>query len=100
MPTVRIRFTGSDDAANTLMGTLLAVPGIEHVEDVDDLMPHLDDEDSSSAGLNSDGSGVGGADVHAIEIEAPNDEAVRRVHEIAEAVAFDMEAAVEFVDEF
>ncbi|MFC4728304.1 hypothetical protein [Coralloluteibacterium thermophilus] len=99
MHTVRIRFTGSEEATATLMSTLLAIPGVEHVEEVDDLMPHLDDDDSSSAGLVSDAGG-GGADLHAIEIEAPNEEAVRRIRELAEAVAFDMEAGVEFVDEF
>ncbi|MBS7456483.1 hypothetical protein [Coralloluteibacterium stylophorae] len=97
MHTVRIRFTGNEDAANALMSTLLAVPGVEHVEEVDDLMLDLEDDDSSSAGLRSDG---GGTETHDIEIEAPNAEAVRRIHELAEAVAFDMEGAVEFVDEF
>ncbi len=97
MFTVRIRFTGSEDDASALMNTLLAVPGIEHVEDVGDLMPHMDDEDSSSAGLESD---TGHTDYHAIEVEAPSREAARRVREVAEAVAYDLEAAVEFVDEF
>jgi hypothetical protein len=56
----------------------------------------MDDEDSSSAGL----SDVAGPTVHDIEVEAPNDEGVRRVHDSAEAVARQLDAMVEFLDEF
>lgn len=96
MPTVKIRFTASDQHVATLMHALEAIEGIEHVEEVADLMPHMDDEDSSSAGL----SDVSGPDVHDIEVEAPNDEGVRRVHYVAETLAMQLDSMVEFLEEF
>ena len=96
MPTVHIRFTGADQHVATLIHALEAIQGIEHVEEVADLMPHMDDDDSSSAGLHD----VAGPTVHDIEVEAPNDEGVRRVHDTAELVARGVGAIVEFVEEF
>src|SRR5207342_3049897 len=59
MPRVRLRITGSDDDARAMMNLLQSLDGIEHVEEVADLMPRMDDEDSSSAGLSDDeGPGV------------------------------------------
>lgn len=96
MPTVRLRVTGSDDSTNQLMHALEAIEGIERVEEVADLMPHMDDEDSSSAGLPDDM----GPGLHNIEVEAPNDEGVRRVHAVMERVAAEAGLAVEIVEEF
>lgn len=95
MPTVYLRLTGSDDAARALINLISSLEGIEHVEETDDLMPHMDDEDSSSAGLTDDiGPGF-----HAIEVLAPNDSTARRVRETAEALARELGAALEIVDE-
>ena len=99
MPTVRIRYTASDDDVRVLVHALEAIEGIEHVEEVADLMPHGDDDDSSSAGLVSDGNDTG-PDVHDIEVLAPNDEGVRRVHYVAESAAMDAGAVAEFLDEW
>ena len=96
MPMVRLRVTGNDDSAAELMRALEAIEGIEHVEEVADLMPHMDDEDSSSAGLPDDES----PGLHHIEIEAPNDEGVRRIHAAVERVARHTGSAIEIVDEF
>jgi hypothetical protein len=96
MPTVHIRFTGAERQLGALIHALEAIEGIEHVEEVGDLMPHMDDEDSSSAGL----SDLAGPSVHDIEVEAPNDEGVRRVHDTAEMVARQLDAVVEFVEAF
>ena len=95
MPRVRLRITGSDDDARAMMNLLQSVDGIEHVEEIADLMPHMDDADSSSAGL----SDVMGADVHEVEIEAPNEATARKVREAAEALAFDLDVLVEFEEE-
>lgn len=92
MPTLRLRLTGSDDDARAVMNLLQSLEGIEHVEEVADLMPHMDDADSSSAGL----SDLGGPDMHALEIEAPNDSTARKVREAVEALAFDLDLLVEF----
>jgi hypothetical protein len=92
MPRVRLRITGSDADARAIMNLLQSLDGIEHVEEIADMMPRMDDADSSSAGL----SDVEGPDAHEIEIEAPNQATARKVREAAEALAFDLDAAVEF----
>lgn len=96
MPTVHIRFTAPEVHVGTLIHALEAIEGIEHVEEVADLMPHMDDEDSSSAGL----SDVAGPSVHDIEVLAPNDEGVQRVHYVAETIAEQSDSMVEFLEEF
>ncbi len=95
MPMLRIRLTGSDDDARAVINLLQSLEGIEHVEEVADLMPHMDDADSSSAGL----SDIGGPDMHAVEIDAPNDSTARKVREAVEALAFDLDVLVEFEEE-
>ena len=95
MPLLRLRLTGSDDDARAIINLLQSLDGIEHVEEVADLMPHMDDADSSSAGL----SDMGGPDVHELEIDAPNDSTARKVREAVEALAFDLDALVEFEEE-
>ena len=99
MPTVRIRYTANDDDVRALVHALEAIEGIEHVEEVADLMPHGDDDDSSSAGLVSDGNDSG-PDVHDIEVLAPNEEGVRRVRYVTESAAMDAGAVAEFLDEW
>ena len=92
MPTLRMRLTGSEDDTRAMINLLQSLDGIEHVEEVGDLMPHMDDADSSSAGL----SDIAGPDAHEIEINAPNESTARRVREAVEALAFDLNALVEF----
>jgi hypothetical protein len=99
MEIVRIRYTANDDAVRALVHAIESIEGIEHVEEVADLMPHMDDDDSSSAGLVSDGN-EGDSNVHDIEVHAPNEEGVRRVHYIAESAAMDAGAVAEFLDEW
>ena len=96
MPTVRIRLIGSETDADALITVLHGLDGIEHIEQVADLMPHMDDDDSSSAGLVDDiGPGV-----HAIEIEVRDHLLADRVRELAGEAAETLDATVEFVDEF
>ena len=94
MPTVRVRYTATDEAFSAMLHAFESIKGIEHIEEVADLVPHMDDEDSSSAGL----SDQLGADVHEVEVIAPNDEGVRRIHDVAELVARDYDGVVEFPD--
>ena len=93
MLTLRMRVTGSEDDVRAMMNLLQSLEGIEHVEEVADLMPHLDDADSSSAGLSDL---RGGSDVHDVEIEAPNEATARKVRETVEALAFDLDVLAEF----
>lgn len=95
MPMMRMRVTGSDDTARAIINLLQSLDGIEHVEEVEDLMPHMDDDDSSSAGLVDDQ----GPGLHVLEVDAPNAATARRVREAAEALAFDLDAMVEFEEE-
>lgn len=95
MPTVHLRLTGSADDARTLINTISSLEGVDSVEEISDLMPHMDDDDSSSAGLPDDM----GPGFHAIEVETSNDTVSHRVRELAEAVACDAGAALEIVDE-
>jgi hypothetical protein len=95
MPMMRMRVTGSEDNTRAIINLLQSLEGIEHVEEIQDLMPHMDDDDSSSAGLVDDQ----GPGFHVLEIEAPNDATARKVREAAEALAFDLDAMVEFEDE-
>ena len=95
MPLLRIRITGNADDALAVSDLLHGLEGIEHVEEISDLMPHMDDEDSSSAGL-SDGLGGG---VHELEVDAPNDYTAGRVREAVEELAYRLGLLVEFVDD-
>lgn len=95
MALLRIRLTGSDDAVRAVMNLLLSLDGIEHVEEIGDLMTHMDDADSSSAGL----SDVEGPQMHEIEIDVPNESTGRKVRDAVDALAFELEALVEFEDD-
>lgn len=95
MPILRMRLTGNDAAVRAMTNLLQSLDGIEHVEEIEDLMPHMDDDDSSSAGLPDDQ----GPGYHVLEIEAPNEATARAVRAAAEALAFDLEAVVEFEDD-
>ena len=92
MPTLRLRLTGSDDDTRAIINLLQSLDGIEHVEEIADLMPHMDDADSSSAGLSEQG----GPDIHEIEIEAPNDSTARKVRDAVEALSFELDVLAEF----
>jgi hypothetical protein len=96
MSTIRLRLTGSVDHAHELINRLSGIEGIEPVEEVADEMPHMDDEDSSSAGLPDDM----GPGIHNIEVHAGNDRTAERVRDAAEEAARRMEATLELVDEF
>lgn len=92
MPMLTLRITGREDDVRAIRNLLQSLDGIEHVEEVDDLMPHMDDPDSSSAGL----SDLSGPEIFTLEVEVPNAATARKARETVEALAHDMEALVEF----
>ena len=95
MPQLRIRITGNEDDLRAVADLLEGLEGIEHVEEVADLMPHMDDEDSSSAGLSDDiGPGT-----HELEVDAPNDYTANRVRDAVEELAFRLGLVIEFVED-
>ncbi len=95
MPMLKMRITGSEDDVRAISNLLQSIEGIEHVEEIADLMSHMDDDDSSSSGL----SDVGGPDVHEIEVDAPNAATARRVRQALEELAFELDAMVEFEED-
>ncbi|WAT15747.1 hypothetical protein [Xanthomonas fragariae] len=96
MPTLRMRITGTDDHSRAIANLLQSIDGIEHVEEVDDLMPHLDDDDSSSASL-SDDEGPGS---HEFEVEAGNEATAQKVRNAVQELALQLDVFVEYdVDE-
>ena len=92
MPMMRLRVTGSEGDARAIGNLLGSIEGIEHVEEVADLMPHMDDADSSSAGLPDDQ----GPGIHELEIDAPNHATAMKVREAVESLAFNLDVLVEF----
>ena len=92
MAMMKMRITGSEDSVRAISNLLQSLEGIEHVEEIADLMPHMDDPDSSSAGL----SDLSGPDMHEIEVDVPNPSTGRRVQQAVEALAFDLDVLVEF----
>lgn len=95
MPLLKMRITGSEDDVRAISNLLQSIDGIEHVEEIADLMSHMDDDDSSSSGL----SDVEGPNVHEIEVDAPNAATARRVRQALEELAFELDAMVEFEEE-
>ena len=78
-----------------MINLISSIDGVEHVEEVATLMGNLDDDDSSSAGLNSDL----GPQSRAIEVEVPNLTAARRVRMLAEGMALETGAGIEFEED-
>jgi hypothetical protein len=96
MATIRLRATGPRAGFDALVTALHGVDGVHSAEELADLMPHMDDEDSSSAGLPDDMSGTG---VHVLEIEvaSPYVDSVRAVADEAGALHG---LVIEYVDDF
>jgi hypothetical protein len=91
MSTIRLRLTASEDDTSALINRVSALEGIDSVEEISDLMPHMDDPDSSSAGL-SDNLGPG---THLLTIEASNDSSLRHALDVAKDSARSLGIALE-----
>ena len=94
MRTVRFRITGDDRVANAVIVKLHEMDKVDRVEEVADQMHERDD--ASSLGLPDDE----GPDFHSIEVHVLDANAAQDVHDRVETAARDLDAAVEFVDEF
>ncbi|GAB3061431.1 hypothetical protein GCM10027214_28200 [Stenotrophomonas tumulicola] len=89
---LRLRITGTEDDARAISDLLQGVEGIEHIEETDDLMPHMDDEDSSSAGLSDDiGPGI-----HELEVEVGNENTAQKIRDAVQELALELDVFVEF----
>ena len=96
MQTVRLRIIGSESDTQSLISILHGLEGVERIEEVADLMPHMDDEDSSSLGLPDDM----GPGMHALEVDVGDAALAEQVRQLAGQAAEQLDANVEFVDEF
>jgi len=88
---LRLQLTGGEDVAAELINRLSAIAGVERVEEVGDLMPHMDDVDSSSAGLPDDE----GPGVHQIEL-VTSVSALDSIRATAVAIVRERGAGLEF----
>lgn len=57
MAQLRFRITGPTQAAQNLTEALTVIEGVQWAEEVADLVPRMDDEDSSSLGLAENAQG-------------------------------------------
>ncbi|HUH54524.1 MAG TPA: hypothetical protein VLZ32_02190 [Rhodanobacter sp.] len=95
MPMVRFRLTGGRADADAMIAALHGINDIEHVEEIDDVMSGMRDDSSSSDSI-SDSE----AQLYRIEVDAPNDELADTVRGSAEAIAHELDAGIEFTDDF
>lgn len=94
MTQLRMRLTASEDDTMQLINRISALGGIESVEEIAYLMPHMDDPDSSSAGLAADiGPGT-----HLVLVRAESEEDSRRALDVAQSCAREMGIVLEVVD--
>lgn len=95
MRVLRVRMTGDESQIRTMMNLIEGLDGVHAVEEVADLMPHMDDADSSSAGLSDEL----GPDAHEIEVEVSNHATAMKVQQAMDALAFDLDMMVEYESE-
>ncbi|TXK64343.1 hypothetical protein [Alkalisalibacterium limincola] len=96
MDMLRVRISGPRSVVDQLVFLLGDIQGVERVEVIDDLMPHMDDEDSSSAGLAENQ----GDEVAQVEIEAEDEATLVRARDLAFEGARRAGLALEVVEEF
>lgn len=94
MPNLSFRLTADSDTSARMLKAVRAVEGVEHAEEVADLMGNAPDEDSSSAGLPDD-TGPGS---HVLSIEADTERAATIARRVAEELATREGLALEFVE--
>jgi hypothetical protein len=92
---VRFRLIGGRADADAMIAALHGINDIEHVEEIDDLMAGMRDDSSSSDSVSDNE-----AQLYRIEVEAPNDELADTVRGSAVAIAHELDAGIEFTDEF
>jgi hypothetical protein len=92
---VRFRLIGGRADADAMIAALHGINDIEHVEEIDDLRAGMRDDSSSSDSVSDNE-----AQLYRIEVEAPNDELADTVRGSAEAIAHELDAGIEFTDEF
>jgi hypothetical protein len=95
MRTVRFRLAGSRQLADAVIVMLHELDKVDRVEEIADQMHERDD--TSSLGLVDDQSG---SDFHDIEVHVLDAKTAQTVRDRVEIAGRELDAAVEFVDEF
>lgn len=95
MASLSLRLTASSDDTATLINRISMIEGVESVEEIADLMPHMDDPDSSSAGLPDD-IGPGS---HLVQVETTDEASARRALDAAKDGARRLGIALETEDD-
>lgn len=95
MSQLRMRLTASENDTMQLINRVSSLNGVESVDEIADLMPHMDGPDSSSAGLPDDV----GPGTHLVLVKTENDDDARRALELAQSCAREMGAVLEVVDD-
>lgn len=96
MSMLRLRFTGQPDRIEQIRAQLAALEQVIRVDDVDPWGPHLDADDSSSAGLAENAA----SDVADIELEVASDEVAENVVLFAETAVIEAGVVMERIDTF
>jgi len=91
---VRFRIVGDDAAVSAVIAGLHGMDKVDRVEEVADQMHSRDDV--SSLGLVDDE----GPDFHCIEVHVVDASATREVYDRVELAVRELDAVVEFLDEF
>jgi hypothetical protein len=95
MRTIRIRLAGNRQAAEAIIVMLHELDKVDRVEEVADQMHARDD--TSSLGLDDDQAD---GDFHDIEVHVLDAKTAQLVRDRVEIAGRELDAAVEFVDEF
>ena len=95
MAMIRFRLIGNREDADTVIAGLHGMNGIERIEEIDDLMPELRDDSSSSRSASQNRPHM-----YCIEVEVATDSLADAVRGSAEVLARDCETGIEFLDEF
>jgi hypothetical protein len=95
MPMVRFRLIGNRADADAVIAALHGIDEIEHIEEIDDLIPGMRDDSSSS-----ESAGDSEAHAYAIEVDTPDDDLADIVRGSAEVIAVERDVGIEFTDEF
>ena len=96
MITLRCRISGTPGARDRIIDRLEGIDHVDRIEEVADLMPNMDDDDSSSAGLAENSV----SDVYALEIRVDNADGADLVRRLADVEARETGAALEFLERF
>ncbi len=94
MQTLRCRITGAPDLADRIAELVADIEGVERATVMAGLVPHMDDPDSSSAGLAENATG----EPAILEIELADEDAAQDLRVAIETLTRQQGAALEWTD--